>query len=94
MKQMSLELKGFKCCMVQKICGTISQTFRNITKIGHTSVSPNLNERRGRRFFFCVHGAIGAAKKLNASVTVPPAPLRVPIQRTLAPVVTSVTYVG
>ena len=33
-------------------------------------------------------------KKLHASVAVPPAPVRVPNQRTLAPGVTSVTYVA
>ena len=39
-----------------------------------------------------VHGAMGCGQKIN--VAVPPAPVRVPSQRPLAPSVTSVTSVS
>ena len=42
-----------------------------------------------------VHGAMGCGqKKLSVSVAVPPAPVRVPSQRPLAPSVSSVTSVA
>ena len=54
------------------------------------NISVNINSVR-----LVVHGAMGCGqKKLSVSVAVPPAPVRVPSQRPLAPSFSSVTSVA